>query len=286
MIIDGKRIAGEIIERLKKLPKPEKFFGAVLVGDDPASVNFLKQKEKIAKELGVEFRLHELPITITTDELRAEIGRLARPKNCGGFIVQLPLPEAVNRHYVLNAIPKEKDVDCLGEAALGSFYTGRSTVVPPSAGTVAEILKLEHRDLRDLKVAMVGAGFLIGKPVGFWLQNKVAELVVLDANVKELHKKLGEADIVISGAGHPGLFGAEHLKNGAVVIDFGFSRGPDGKIAGDLDPAGADAKNIHYTKTPGGTGPVLVAKLFENFYALNTKAQAKGQERFAAMGFL
>jgi methylenetetrahydrofolate dehydrogenase (NADP+)/methenyltetrahydrofolate cyclohydrolase len=269
MVIDGRKIADGILSRLKALPKPEKFFGAVLVGDDAASINFLKQKEKIAKELSVEFRLYELPITITTDELRAEIGRLAGPKNCGGFIVQLPLPEAVNRHYALNAIPKEKDVDCLGEAALGSFYTGRSAVVPPSAGTVAEILKLEHRNLRDLKVAMVGAGFLIGKPVGFWLQNKVAELVVLDANVKELHKKLGEVDIVISGAGQPGLFGAEHLKNGAVVIDFGFSRGPDGKIAGDFDSAGADSKNIHYTRTPGGTGPVLVAKLFENFYALN-----------------
>ncbi len=240
------------------------------MGDDPASVNFLKQKEKVAKELGLEFRLYELPVSITTDKLREDIGHLAKPKNCGGFIVQLPLPETVNRHYALNAIPKEKDVDFLSETALGAFYTGRSAVVPPSAGTVEEILKLEHCNLRELKVVMVGAGFLIGKPVGFWLQNKVAELVVLDAEVKELHKKLDEADIVISGAGHPGLFGEEHLKEGATVIDFGFSRGANGKIAGDFDPAGADAKNVHYTKTPGGTGPVLVAKLFENFYSLNS----------------
>jgi methylenetetrahydrofolate dehydrogenase (NADP+)/methenyltetrahydrofolate cyclohydrolase len=269
MIIDGKAIASEITGRLKKLPKPAKFFGAVLVGNDPASVNFLKQKEKAAKELGLEFRLYELPIDITTDELRAEIGRLAGPKNCGGFIVQLPLPEKVNRHYVLNAIPKEKDVDFLSEAALGAFYTGRSSVIPPSAGTVEEILKLEHRNLRDLTVVMVGAGFLIGKPVGFWLQNRVAELIVLDITVKNVHERLRDADIVISGAGKPGLFGAKHLKEGAVVIDFGFGHDKAGKIAGDFDPAGAEEKNIHYTKTPGGTGPVLVAKLFENLYALN-----------------
>lgn len=268
-MIDGKKIAAEIIERLKRLPKTEKFLGAALVGDDPASVNFLKQKGKVAQELGVTFRLYELPVGITTDGLRREIGRLAQPKNCGGFIVQLPLPDAVNRHYVLNAIPKEKDTDLLGEAALGAFYTGRSIIVPPSVGTVEEILKLEKRNLRDLTVVVVGTGFLIGKPVGFWLQSKVAELIVLDSKVKDFHEKLGEADIVISGAGHAGLFGMEHLKEGAVVIDFGFDRGADGKIAGDFNPQDADAKNIHYTRTPGGTGPVLVAKLFENFYALN-----------------
>jgi methylenetetrahydrofolate dehydrogenase (NADP+)/methenyltetrahydrofolate cyclohydrolase len=268
MIIDGKEMASAIVERLRLQPKAERFFGAVLVGDDPASVNFLKQKERVAKELGIEFRLYQLPQDITTDKLRAEIGRLAQPKNCAGFIVQLPLPANINRHYALNAIPKEKDIDCLSEAALGAFYTERGAIVPPSVGTLEEILKLERRDLRDLKVVMVGAGFLIGKPIGFWLQNRVAELVVLDASVKQLEAKLGDADIVISGAGHADLFSAADLKEGAVVIDFGFNA-KNGKIAGDFDPTGAEAKNIHYTKTPGGTGPILVAKLFENFYELN-----------------
>jgi methylenetetrahydrofolate dehydrogenase (NADP+)/methenyltetrahydrofolate cyclohydrolase len=269
MMIDGKNIAEDIIGRLKSAPKPEKFFGAALVGNDPASINFLKQKEKVAKELGIEFRLYQLPEEITTDELRAEIGRLAGPKTCGGFIVQLPLPEAINRYYVLNAIPKEKDVDCLSESALGAFYTGRGKIAPPSVVTVEEILKLQHRELRGLTVVMVGAGFLIGKPVGFWLQNRVAELIVLDEHVKDVHSKLKEADIVISGAGQANLFAAEHLKEGATVIDFGFNRA-DGRVAGDFNAAGAEEKNIHYTKTPGGTGPILVAKLFDNFYALNS----------------
>jgi len=268
MVIDGKSIAANIVERLKELPKAEKFFGAVLVGEDPAPINFLKQKEKVAKELGIEFRLYNLPAGITTDELRHEIGRLAQPKHCGGFIVQLPLPEKINRHYALNAIPKEKDVDCLGESALGAFYTGRSPIAPPSVATVEEILKLEHRNLRDLTVVMVGAGFLIGKPVGFWLQNKVAELIVLDEHVKDLHAKIKEADIVIAGAGQANLFTAKNLKEETLVIDFGFNK-IDGKIIGDFDPAGAEEKNIHYTRTPGGTGPVLVTKLFENFYLLN-----------------
>ncbi len=269
MIIDGKKISEGILARLKEQSRPDVFFGAVLVGDDPASLNFLKQKERVARELGIEFRLYQLSATITTDELRSEIGRLARPKNCGGFIVQLPLPETINRHYILNAIPKEKDADCLSEGALGAFYTERGVIAPPSVATVEEILKREERDLRDLKVVMVGAGFLIGKPVGFWLQNRVKELVVLDAAVKNVAAKLGDADIVITGTGQAHLFGAKQLKEGAIVIDFGFNQ-LAGKIVGDFDPAEAEQNSIHYTKTPGGTGPILVAELFENFYKLNS----------------
>jgi methylenetetrahydrofolate dehydrogenase (NADP+)/methenyltetrahydrofolate cyclohydrolase len=107
--------------------------------------------------------------------------------------------------------------------------------------------------------------------VGFWLQNKVAELVVLDVTVKDIHAKLADADIVVSGAGVANLFGAQHLKKETVVIDFGFNRTAEGKIVGDFDPSGAEEKNIYYTKTPGGTGPILVAKLFENFYKLSKR---------------
>ena len=272
MMIDGKVIAGDVVARLAKLPKPSGFFGAALVGDDPASLNFLKQKEKVAQELGIDFRLYNLRADMTTDDLRAEIGRLAEPKACGAFIVQLPLPEGVNRHYVLNAIPKAKDVDCLGEAALGAFYTGRGVIMPPAVATVEEIVKREVKeDLRTLKAVVVGAGFLIGRPVGFWLQNRVGELVVLDATVRDVHSPLGDADIIVCGAGAPGLFGAEHLKDGALVIDFGYSRNSEGIMSGDFNAAGADQKNIRYTQTPSGPGRIVTAKLYENFYALAGK---------------
>ncbi|MBI4059496.1 bifunctional 5,10-methylenetetrahydrofolate dehydrogenase/5,10-methenyltetrahydrofolate cyclohydrolase [Candidatus Giovannonibacteria bacterium] len=275
MIVDGKKIAGEILDDLKKLPAPKKFLGAVLVGDDPASLNFLKQKEKVAEELGISFRLYKLPADIKTDELRQEIGRLSSPRPCGGFIVQLPLPDRINKHYVLNAIPKEKDVDLLGEAALGAFYSGRHNIVPPSVGVVEEILKRGNLNLRQSKIVLIGAGFLIGKPVGFWLQNRVAELTVFDSSAQELRAKLKDADVVISGVGQTNLFSSRDLKTGALVIDFGWNK-VDGKITGDFNPStssgqvpGSEDKSISYTKTPGGTGPILVAKLFENFYKLN-----------------
>ncbi|MEY4731618.1 MAG: methylenetetrahydrofolate dehydrogenase [Candidatus Parcubacteria bacterium] len=272
--IDGKTIAAKLIAELKPniaALKEPRFFGAVLVGENAASRNFLKQKAKVAEELGIDFRLYELPDTITTDNLRDEVGRLARPKNCGGFIVQLPLPEHLdNKHYVLNAIPKEKDVDLLSEAALGAFYTGRHIISPPSVAAVDQIFhEARITNLRDLTVAVIGAGVLIGRPVGFWMQNRVGELMVFDSSVKNLREKLRDADVVVSGAGAAGLFGTQHLKDGALVIDFGFNRTAEGRAIGDFDPTGAEERNISYTPTPGGTGPILVAKLYENFWKLN-----------------
>jgi len=280
MLIDGKEIAARLIAELKtKLAAHpiEKFVGAVLVGDNAASLNFLKQKEKVAKELGIDFRLYRYDADITTDKLREEIGRLARVSHCGGFIVQLPLPESVNRHYALNAIPKEKDVDCLSESALGAFYTSRGKIAPPAVGTVEAILTLrlaQGQSLRDLTAVVIGTGFLIGKPVGFWLQNRVGELKVLDSKVKNLHAELADADIIVSGAGQAGLFGAKHLKEDALVIDFGYSK-TGGKITGDFDSSSLlttpySLLAISYTPTPGGTGPILVAKLYQNFYQLNS----------------
>ena len=282
MIIDGKIIAQKIVKELKTKPGDwrKKFMGAMLVGEDPASANFLKQKEKVAQELGISFRLYKAPENVATDDLRAEVGMLSRPKNCGGFLVQLPLPEQVNKHYVLNAIPKEKDVDCLSEQGLGAFYTGRGKIAPPAVDTVAEILSsniLNSKPMRELKFILIGAGFLIGKPVGFWLQNRAGEVTIYDSSVKNFHPNLKEADVVISGAGQAGLFSVKDLKEGALVIDFGFNK-KDEKIAGDFDPSTAgsgqvslvEEKNIAYTKTPGGTGPILVAKLFENFWKLNS----------------
>ncbi|MBI2515080.1 hypothetical protein HYV91_02780 [Candidatus Wolfebacteria bacterium] len=131
MIIDGKAIAEKIIADLKKQPIPKKILAAVLVGENAASVSFLKQKEKIAKELGVDFRIYKLSEGLKSDGLRKEVGRIARQSRVGGIIVQLPLPQGINRRYVLNAIPLEKDVDVLSEKAQEAFRLGKSKILPP-----------------------------------------------------------------------------------------------------------------------------------------------------------
>ncbi len=273
LLVRGQKIANEIIDDLKSRPKPKKFLAAVLVGADPASVSFLQQKEKTAKELGVDFRLYKFPAETKNDALREEVGKISSHKTCGGVIVQLPLPGHLNRHYILNAIPREKDVDVLSERSLGAFYAGRNPVLPPAVGVVETILKIMNYKLRMMRVAVIGRGLLIGRPIGLWLQDKVSELTIFGSATENLRNKLKEFDLVISGVGKTALFSSENLKEGATVIDFGYDFN-NGKISGDFNPIIHNSGFlIHYTPTPGGTGPILVAKLFDNFYGLNTKQQ-------------
>ncbi|MEK7479430.1 MAG: bifunctional 5,10-methylenetetrahydrofolate dehydrogenase/5,10-methenyltetrahydrofolate cyclohydrolase [Patescibacteria group bacterium] len=271
MIINGKKISQEIIAELKQTPAPKKFLAVFLVGDDSASASFVEQKEKTARELGVDLRMYRYPADISQDKLRREVGKVTAHKTCGGAIVQLPLPKHLNRHYVLNAIPREKDVDVLGERALGAFYTGRNPIMPPPVATVETIIRLTNLELKNLKTAVVGLGFLIGKPIAEWLKGKTKELYCLDE--KSDLTILKEADLVISGTGHAGLIRPDMLKQGAGVIDFGYAKGPGGVLLGDFDSSKLTNVQTNrlafYTPTPGGTGPIVVALLFRNFYTLN-----------------
>ncbi|MDI6820574.1 MAG: bifunctional 5,10-methylenetetrahydrofolate dehydrogenase/5,10-methenyltetrahydrofolate cyclohydrolase [Patescibacteria group bacterium] len=270
MVIDGRKIAQGIIEELKKLSKPTKFLGAFLIGENSASISFLKQKEKIAQELKIDFRLYKFPETISQDELRKEVLKIANHKTCGGIIVQLPLPEHINKYYVLNVIPREKDVDVLGERVLGAFYNGRNPILPPAVGVVEKIIKETRFKIQESRIAVVGLGFLIGKPIATWLMGKAQEIYLLDigSDLSPPAGGLKQADLVISGVGKTGLIKSDVLKQGAAVIDFGYSE-INNKLAGDLDVSGDISRLSFYTPMPGGTGPILVAKLFENFFKIN-----------------
>ena len=291
MNIDGHAAAAEIIGKLKKLPKPEKILAAILVGDDPRSISFLKQKEQVAKELGIDFRLYKLEASLGNDALRKEVRRLLEKKSVGGGIIQLPLPEGLNPYYVLNAVPREKDVDVLSERALGAFYNNRNPVLPPAVATVKTILEKVSAeggsasggnfDLAKADVAVVGLGTLIGRPVSLWLTGKCKELHLLGRN-SDL-KILTTCDVVISGVGKAGIIRADMLKEEAGVIDFGYYYFPDGEVSGDFSPdpspsshpsqsyGGQTGQVSFYTPTPGGTGPILVAELFRNFYTLTQR---------------
>ncbi|MFA5173274.1 MAG: bifunctional 5,10-methylenetetrahydrofolate dehydrogenase/5,10-methenyltetrahydrofolate cyclohydrolase [Candidatus Paceibacterota bacterium] len=296
MKIEGKKIAEEIKERIRKSCAYRQagdrhggktpILAVVYAGENPASESFIKIKEKTAKELGVDFRVYEFSEEISNEKLREEVVKIGKQGVVGGMIVQLPLPQKINRQRILNAIPEEKDVDCLTEKNLGKMAGGREGILPPAAETVFEILKnckyqiandklqinsdlsikkesSEQKKLKTMKVAVVGAGFLVGKPIATWMTGKVKELAVFDegSDLSELKKY----DLVITGAGEAGIIKPEFLKEGAGVIDFGYDEGK-----GDLDAS--DEKELEklsfYTPTPGGTGPILVAKLFENFFKL------------------
>lgn len=267
MIIDGKRVAEEILERLKKEPAPKQYLAGILIGKNPASLSFLEQKKKIAGALGIDFRIYELDEKLGNDKLREEVRKIAEHKTCGGALVELPIPVPLNRHYFLNAIPREKDVDVLGERALGAFYAERNPVLPPVAETTLEILKSVGFNLKGKRVGVVGTGFLIGKPIVAWFMNKVEEIYVVHRGSD--FSILKKADLVILGTGQPALIKPSLLKEGAGVIDFGYGKIGE-KTTGDLDVSESVSHLSFYTPVPGGAGPILIAKLFENFYSLNS----------------
>ncbi|MEK7093745.1 MAG: bifunctional 5,10-methylenetetrahydrofolate dehydrogenase/5,10-methenyltetrahydrofolate cyclohydrolase [Patescibacteria group bacterium] len=267
-IVNGTEIAKEILERLKKEPQPKKFLAAILVGDDPASTSFIRQKEKVGKELGVDFRLHTFPADIAEEKLKEEILKITSDENCGAVLVQLPLPSHIDRQHILNCVPKEKDVDVLGKEASEMFFRGENSIHPPAVAVVEEIIDRLKLDVESLSVAVIGVGLLVGKPISLYFESKVKKLDVFHRSSGDVKTQLKDFNLIISGAGTAQLFSAKNLGSQAVVIDFGYGD-VDGKMAGDFDPAGAEVSSVSFTPTPGGTGPILVAKLYQNFYKLN-----------------
>ncbi|MDD5098982.1 MAG: bifunctional 5,10-methylenetetrahydrofolate dehydrogenase/5,10-methenyltetrahydrofolate cyclohydrolase [Candidatus Colwellbacteria bacterium] len=255
-VIDGKGIAEEIKKELLNRKAPERFFAAIQIGENEASARFVERKKKFAEGLGVEFKTFKLSEEIGKDRIEEAIGYLAREEECGSIMIQLPLPSFIDKG-ILSIIPPDKDADAL---------SGRSLVLPPSVLVVKEIIEREEADIQNSVIAIVGLGSLVGQPVSEWANKKFKEVIVLDKG--DSKEKVRSADIVVLGAGDKGIISPEMLKDNSMVIDFGCSFDESGKICGDFDPQETE-KDIAYTPTPGGTGPILIAKLFENFYSLN-----------------
>lgn len=278
MVINGKKIASQIIRDLKNQKRPDKILAAVYVGNRPDSKSFLRQKELIAKELGVPFELFQFGDDILEEDLIKEIKKIGEDKEIGGLIVQLPLPAHYNHDRILAAINPRQDVDALTPES-------RKLVDPLPVAVVQEVLGIMNYELGDKIVAVVGKGFLVGRPIIEWLKGgpstgsgqKCKALLIF--NSKSDLKDLKNADLIITGVGRGGLIKPKMLKDGAAVIDFGYDIGKspsaNGKtiLVGDLDcsqSAICDSRLAFYTPTPGGTGPILVAEIFKNFYKLNS----------------
>ncbi len=261
-MIDGKALAHKIVQELKLLPVPKKKLAAVLVGDNKFSRSFLAQKAKTAKELGIIFDLHELPATMTQSQVEKEVKKIAGKRNVGGVVVQLPLPTQYLREPILAQIPIEKDVDDLNGMTRG--------ILPPAPGSIKRFLHELNVDLKGKRAVVIGPGFLIGKPIVIWLTGLCLKLTTWGKGEFD-ERALKEADLIITATGVPKLIRGEHIKENAIIIDYGYGTGDDGKLTGDVDMASCLKKTPFITPTPGGTGPMVVAQLFQNFYHLTQK---------------
>ncbi len=271
--IPCEKISESIIKRLRKKPRPQKKLLIITIGENPASLSFIRQKQKIASLLGIKTKIETLKKNVSAKTVIQTLKKFSNNKQIGGIIIQLPLPKHLNREEILKALPEAQDIDRIGHA---SRRKKNETINSPPIGVVEEILKLTERKIEKLNIAIIGHGFLIGKPIEKWLREKTQKLKVFPEKSKTMKTRLKKFDLIISGAGAGKIFDASHLKNNAVVIDFGWKKNKKtGIITGDFDTeknAVLLEKNIiRYTKTPGGTGPILVAKIMENFFALTAK---------------
>ncbi|MDP3794439.1 MAG: bifunctional 5,10-methylenetetrahydrofolate dehydrogenase/5,10-methenyltetrahydrofolate cyclohydrolase [bacterium] len=274
ILLDGKPIAQTILAELRgrfaalDLPRPPRLC-AILVGQDPASIAFLKQKEKTAGEAGVEFRIEEFPETISTERLRSAIVAIGRQKVVGAMIAQLPLPGHLNVQAILNAIPPEKDADVLTERSTGKFVLGRLPFDPPPVAGLRRMLGHYKLRIAGKYVVLVGQGRLIGKSLSWWLTNQGNTFTATNAETPDLGRFTRAAECIITGVGKPKLITADMIAQDAIVIDFGFARVDDATV-GDVDFEAVAAKAAAVTPVPGGMGPLTVALLFENLYTLLT----------------
>ena len=267
-ILQGEEIAKRILEDLKKsvAGRPLKL-AVVQVGENAASGIYIRKKEEAAEQLGIDFELHKLPHDILQAEIKSRVEAIGKDKTVSGMIVQLPLPKHLNQQEVLDVIPIEKDVDVLSSASFGLFVLGKSQMLPPTVGAVSLLLKEIGKELKGKKVAIVGAGRLVGLPLSIWCMREKATVTVANEYTRDISSITKKADVLISGVGKKGLIKGSMVKKGAVVVDAGTSV-EAGVAKGDIDFESVVKKASFVTPVPGGVGPLTVACLFRNVVAL------------------
>ncbi len=267
MILDGKALSEEILQQLKEKRKnfDKLKIAAFLIGKNQEKLSFLKIKEKFAQELEIEFRIYELDEKEKKKKIRKYISQVMRSKTIQGGIIQLPLPESLPIQYLLNSIPPKKDIDCLSSRLLGKFYTDTPVIRPPVVEVVDFLKEKFKLNFESKKVLIVGYGRLVGKPLTHYFLTQGATVTVVNSKTKNLKEYFQKAEIIVSGVGQANLI--DDCQKGALLIDFGYSF-ENNKIYGDVDFEKLKEKAGLITPTPGGTGPILVAKLFENFFKL------------------
>jgi len=271
-IIDGKRISEEILadvkKKVSKLGIPLRL-GIVVVGNDPASSAYIEQKKKKGESVGIKVDVFEYNESeISTHKLRQEINRISRLSNMSGVIVQLPLPDSINAERVVNAIPQDKDVDVLSKTSFGAFALGTSSVRPPTVGAILKLMESYNLTLTQKRVAIVGAGRLIGLPMAIEAIRHQATICVINEYTKNPNAILQELDIIITGTPIPEHIRGDAIKKGAVIIDGGYIRTEKNKITGNVVFEEAQKKASFITPVPGGVGTVTVAMLFSNLLTL------------------
>jgi len=274
-ILDGKRLAEQIREEIRQ--QVEAFFqqtgkrpglAAVLVGENPASQIYVRNKRRACEQVGMLSWLHHLPGDVSEAELLSLIARLNEDNTVSGILVQLPLPKHIREEKILEAVSPLKDVDGFGPENLGRLAAGRPRFVPCTPLGVQVLLRRYEVPIAGQHVVILGRSTIVGKPLALLLVQKSpdadATVTICHSRTQHLPEVTRQADILVAAIGQP-LFVQPHMvKRGAVVVDVGINRLPDGRIVGDVDHAAVAEMVSAITPVPGGVGPMTVAMLLHN----------------------
>lgn len=258
----AKQCRTELAERVKAMPRAPKL-AVILVGDNPASAIYVRNKEKAAAEVGVESLVYRLD-SATQEELTALIEQLNADETVDGILVQMPLPAPLNEREILQTINPAKDVDGFHPLNLGKLLIGEPAPVACTPKGCMRLIRLAKQDLTGLHAVVIGRSVIVGKPMAQLLLNANCTVTTAHSKTRDLPALCRSADIVVAAIGKPKTVKADWIKDGAIVIDVGINRLEDGKLCGDVDFDACFDKCAAITPVPKGVGPMTIAMLLEN----------------------
>ncbi len=270
-IIDGKALAsnmrGDIAVRAASAA--EKYgrcpcLAVILVGSDPASQTYVRNKEKACAVCHIDSRKYELPESTSENELLGIISELNADSGVDGILCQLPLPKHINESKVTDAISPEKDVDGFSAVSLGRLMSGKDSFLPCTPAGIVKLLKYAGTPVEGKRCVIIGRSNIVGKPAALLMLRENATVTVCHSRTQNLAEETKRADIIISAIGKAKFVTADMIKDGATVIDVGINRDENGKLCGDVDFENVAPKCSAITPVPGGVGPMTVTMLMEN----------------------
>ena len=271
MRIDGKAISaqirGEIREACEVFVAENGYapgLAVVIVGEDPASQVYVRNKKRACEEVGFYSEGYELPENTTQEELNALVDKLNADERIHGILVQLPLPKHLNETEVLLRIRPEKDVDAFHPYNVGKIMIGNPDFLPCTPAGVMALLERSNIEIAGKKCVVIGRSNIVGKPMAMLLLHANGTVTVCHSRTKDLAAVTREADILVVAIGRADFVGADMVKEGAVVIDVGMNRRADGKLTGDVDFAAVEPIASAITPVPGGVGPMTITMLMQN----------------------
>ena len=271
ILLDGKALSEKIKEEVKvevaQLVEEKQItpgLAVILVGNDAASATYVASKAKSCKNAGIYSVVHEMPESITQEELLETIARMNENPKLDGILVQLPLPKHIDTTIVLEAINPLKDVDGFHPYNVGRMVSNLDAFLPATPFGVMRMFQEYGIELSGKNVVVIGSSDIVGKPMASLLINAKATVTVCNSRTKDLNAHTLAADIVIIAVGVPYLLKADMVKDGAVVIDVGINRLETGKLVGDADFESLKDKCSHLTPVPGGVGPMTIGMLLKN----------------------